>query len=62
MDISHGPSIVEDGTQDQRVRINCNHKVCDGQADNKDVAYKKKRDHERLAKVQMDNLQLKTPL
>lgn len=37
---SHGPSIMENGTQDQRVRINRNYKVCNRQTDDKDVAYK----------------------
>lgn len=41
MNISHGPSIMENGTQDQRVWINRNYKVCDRQTDDKDVAYKK---------------------
>lgn len=41
VDVSHGPPIVENGTQDQRVRIHCHYKVCNRQADHKDVAYGK---------------------
>lgn len=62
VNVSHSPSIMENGTQDQRIRIHRHYQVCDRQADDKDVAYEKGQETMKVSTDLTGSFQLRAPL